>query len=296
MRSIIGIGINQSNLCQLSAADLDRVCSDIAAFGFNSVRFAVDWGYLANFIGRVNYAPVRQVASTLAKHGLTALPVIGIHYPFVHSPAAFAEFTRTVVQIFGAVAAYEVWNEPNLWAFGIGGPAEFLTYLRAAAPIIRSVGAKVIHGGLAAYPDHRALWMRNYSPTTWLKELYNAGESGDYDLFGYHPYSITTAEKWVDPGTTPFGIAQITALDELRRVRGDVRPYAFTEIGYDTGKIDTGIAARYLAQQMPAMNERADAHWLFCWRDTPGDGGNYGLVTANNAPKTLIYNAAKQIL
>lgn len=291
------IGVNQSNLCQLTPADLDRVCGDIAAYGFESVRFAVNWGNLANFLGAVNYGPVERVARALSKHGLTPLPAIGIHYPRKHSPATFGVFTKRCVDIFGLIPAYEVWNEPNLKAFSIGTPKQFLAYLRAAAPIIRAVGAAVIHGGLAACPDHRFLWMpRDYSPAVWLNELYAAGESNDYDMFGYHPYSFDATQKWLDPESHPFGIDQLTLLDASRTRRGDVRSYAFTEIGYDTAKVDAVTAARYLTAQMPAMRERANQHWLFCWRDTPGDGGQYGLVGANNAPKLPLYNAVRGLL
>lgn len=290
------LGVNQSNLCQLGAADLDRVCREIAAYGFASVRFAVNWGNLANFLGSVNYGPVERVAKALQKHGLTPLPALGINYPRKHSPTTFGVFTKRCVDIFGPLPAYEVWNEPNLWAFGIGTPKQFLTYLRAAAPVIRAAGAAVIHGGLAAYPDHKVLWLRNYSPTTWLNELYAAGENGDYDLFGYHPYSITAAEKWTDPNDAPYGIDQITLLDAARIRRGDTRPYAFTEIGYDTAKVDSVTAARYLRDQMPAMRNHANHHWLFCWRDTTGDGGKYGLLNANNTPKLPLYNAVRGLL
>lgn len=127
------IGINQSNLTQLAQPDMDRVCAAIAAYGFTSVRFAVDWGSLANWLGKVNYGPVQRVADALAKAGLTPLPVLGIHYPFVKSPAAFGVFTQGVVDIFRA-PFYEVWNEPNLWGFSIGTPADYLKYLRVAPP------------------------------------------------------------------------------------------------------------------------------------------------------------------
>lgn len=290
------LGINQSNLCQLGAADLDRVCGDIAAYGFTSVRFAVDWGNLSNLWGSVNYGPVERVAKALDKHSLTPLPVLGIHHPWVHSPSAFGVFTKRCVDIFGPLPAYEVWNEPNLPAFGIGTPPKFLTYLRAAAPIIRATGSAVIHGGLAAMPDRRGWWSRDYAPDTWLVELYAAGENNDYDLFGYHPYSFDTAQKWCDPADRPFGIEQITALDAARARRGDTRPYAFTEIGYDTVKVDAVTAARYLTAQMPAMQIRANHNWLFTWRDTAGDGGNYGLVSANNTPKLPLYNAVRGLL
>lgn len=290
------IGTNQSDLCQLSAPDLDRVCGDIAAYGFTSVRFAADWGWLSNLWGSVNYKPLERVADALDKHKLTALPAVGIHYPRFHSPASFKVFTERVVDIYGPLPAYEVWNEPNLNGFSIGTPAKFLTYLKAAAPVIRAAGSAVIHGGLAAFPDRRSWWARDYSPTTWLNELYAAGESNDYDLFGYHPYSFDTAQKWCDPTARPFGIDQIAQLDACRARRGDVRPYAFTEIGYDTAKVDAVTAARHLCAQMPAMRQQSNHNWLFCWRDTAGDGGKYGLVNANNTRKLPLYNAVRELI
>lgn len=286
------IGINQSNLVQLAPADLDRVCGCIAEYGFRSVRFAVDWGALSNFLGSVNYGPVERVATALAKAGLEALPVLGIHYPFIHSPAAFGKFTTRVVQIFGA-PAYEVWNEPNLWAFSIGSPASYLAYLRAAAPIIRASGAKVISAGLAVTIDRQLLWMRQYSPTTWLQAMYDAGESNDYDVFGYHPYALTADEKFADPATAPYGISIMTAMDKLRATHNDTRPYAYTEVGFDTNKIPTATAAQWLPQQSATL---VGDQWLFCWRDTTGDGGNYGLVDATDKPKTVLYDAVKPLL
>jgi hypothetical protein len=289
------IGINQSNLVQLTQPDLDRVCTQIAAYGFSSVRFAVDWGVLSSFVGAVNYTPVQRAADALKRAGLSALPVLGIHYPFVHSPTSFGKFTARVVSIFGA-PAYEVWNEPNLWTFGIGSPATYLSYLRAAAPIIRDSGAKVISAGLAAYPDRKVLWLRQYSPVTWLAGLYAAGETGDYDLFGYHPYALTVDEKWANPDSLPYGIEMIGALDALRTQHNDSRPYAFTEIGYDTARISIPTAAQWLPQQSTLLATHTAHQWLFCWRDTIGDGGKYGLVDANNQPKTVLFDAVKPLI
>lgn len=289
------IGINQSNLVQLSQPDLDRVCTQIAAYGFTSVRFAVDWGILANWLGKVNYGPVQRTAGALNKAGLTALPVLGIHYPHGATPISFAAFTKRVVGILGA-PAYEVWNEPNLWTFGIGSPANYLKYLRAAAKPIRDSGAQVISAGLAAYPDRQKLWMRNYSPTTWLQGLYNAGENGDYDLFGYHPYALTVDEKFTDPTKAPYGITVIDNLDKLRADHNDSRPYAFTEIGYDTARISIPTVAQWLPQQSTLLATHTAHQWLFCWRDTIGDGGNYGLVDGADRPKAALFDAVKSLL
>lgn len=292
-------GVNQSNLTQLTASDLDRVCRDIANYGFTAVRFAADWAWLSNFLGTVNYGPLNRVKSTLHYYGLTPLPAVGIHYPWKHSPEAFGEFTKRVVDIFGDIPAYEVWNEPNLRAFNLGTPKQFLAYLRAAAPHIRAVGSKVIHGGLAACPNHQFLWMpRNYSPETWLKGLYDAGENNDYDLLGYHPYPLTEAEKFAPPQSMPFGISQIAAMGALRGPRGDFRRYSFTEVGYDTNKVALPTATEHMTIQMRAgrASEFVADSWVFCWRDTKGDGGNYGLVDAKNQPKEPYFSAVKDLI
>lgn len=287
-------GVNQSNLAQMSTADLDKTCGGIAAYGFTAVRFAANWGNLANLFGSVNYGPLVNVQKALKKHALTPLPAVGCHYPWKHSPAAFGEFTRRVVDIFGPIPAYEVWNEPNLKAFNIGTPKNFLGYLRAAAPHIRAAGSKVIHGGLAACPNHQFLWMpRNYSPETWLKGLYDAGENNDYDLLGYHPYPLTEAEKFVAPSSSPFGVSQIGAMNALRSARGDFRPYSFTEVGYDINKVSLARATEYITEQFADLSA---AKWVFCWRDTKGDGGNYGLVDARGIPKQPYYDAVKDLI
>lgn len=291
-------GVNQSNLAQLSAGDLDRVCADIANYGFTAVRFAANWGNLANFWGSVNYGPLVNVQRALAKHGLTPLPVVGCHYPWKHSPASFGAFTKRVVEIFGPLPAYEVWNEPNLKAFNIGTPKQFLGYLRAAAPHIRAVGSQVIHGGLAACPDHKFLWWpQDYSPENWLKGLYDAGEDNDYDLLGYHPYPLTEAGKFVSPTERPFpfGVGQIAAMNHIRYARRDYRLFSFTEVGYDTDRVSIDLVGEYFRHQHATLMNEGEP-WVFCWRDTPGDFGNYGLVDAQNRPKQPYYSAVKELI
>lgn len=287
-------GVNQSNLAQMSLSELDKVCRDISEFGFTAVRFAADWAWLSNFLGAVNYQPLHRVRSVLHYYGLTPLPVLGCHLPlFNNSPQQFGAFTKRVIDMFGEIPAYEVWNEPNLWAFFNNSPAAFLKYLRAATPHIRAAGSQSIHGGLAAYPNHQFLWLRNYSPETWLKGLYDAGENNDYDLLGYHPYPLTEQEKFAAPSSRPFGVSQIGAMNNLRSSRGDFRPYSFTEVGYDINKVSLARASEYIAEQFTDLSA---AKWVFCWRDTKGDGGNYGLVDARGIPKEPYFSAVKGLI
>lgn len=286
------LGINQSDLAQMKAAKLDSTCAAIKAAGFESVRFAADWGYLSNLFGSTDYNPLWRVKAALDKHKLIAMPCVGIHYPFNHPVTGFANFTAKVVSIFGAVPYYEVWNEPNLVAFQIGGPASYVKYLKAAAPKIRAKGSKVISAGLAAYPTYVGPLGKNWEPAAWLEAMYAAGENNDYDVLGYHPYSCLADQNatFVDPATNPFGIAQIQALKDVQATHNDTRPMAYTEVGYITpSKVSLANASTWLETQLedhPATGPT----WFFCWEDTAGDGGAYGIRTSAGVPKQPYYD------
>ncbi len=291
------IGINQSNLCQLSAANLATTLDGIAAMGFTSVRFAVDWSLLSNPQGSTNYAPVTAVNNALVARGLTPMPCLGIHYPFVHISTAFGGFVGNCVDIFGSIPFYEVWNEPNLLAFSIGTPATYVKYLKAAAPKIRAVGAQVISAGLAAFPTYSSIVGKTYSPVDWLNGMYAGGESGDYDLLGYHPYSFTNKQVWADPRTNPFGIAQINALKAVQATKGDTRGMAFTEVGYDTpAKVTLADASDWLTWQLANEDPTNPPTWFFCYQDTSGDGGAYGIKNSSGVSKGVYYDTVAALV
>ncbi|WP_157516808.1 hypothetical protein [Mycobacterium sp. MS1601] len=277
----------------MTATKLATTLDEIAAMGFESVRFAVDWGYLSNIFGSTNYAPVIAVKNALVARDLIPMPCLGIHYPLNHNATAFGNFVGKCVEIFGDVPYYEVWNEPNLIAFYIGTPATYVTYLKAAAPHIRAVGSQVISGGMAAYPTFQSPLGKNWSPVDWLNGMYAGGENGDYDLLGYHPYSIKDDQNatFVDPQTNPFGIAQINALKAVQASHSDTRPMAFTEVGYITpGKVTEQDASNWLTWQLANQDPNFPVTWFFCYQDTAGDGGGYGITTTTGAHKGVYYD------
>lgn len=291
------IGINQSDLCQLKDVDLYSVCEDIAEFGFKSVRFAVDWGYHSNFLGVTDYNPARRVAKALNEFRLEPLPVLGIHYPFISPASGFGNHVAKVVDIFGDCDYYEVWNEPNLIGFNVrGGVNGFMNYLAAASPRIRNVGSQVISGGLAAYPTFGPY---NKSPHWWYDEMQSIeGDRNLYDLFGYHPYSINADQNatFADPRTNPFGIEQLSILQDLMAIDGNTRPIAITEVGYVTTISNLVSCMDNLAYQLDSMRKYDMPTWVFCWRDTPGDGGTFGFVDKYNQPKGIYYEWMKSLV
>lgn len=303
------IGINQSNLLQMNDVELNKQCAAMADFGFDSVRFAVDWAQMNSLFFATNFGSLSRVAKALVSHGLTPMPVLGCHLPWGGDKGvdAWAVFVRKCLDILGPLPYYEVWNEPNLPAFKIGGPQTYVKYLRAANGVIRQIqGAKIISAGMAAYSSSKGLFGQTCSPADFLSGMYISGEHIGtepdlYDYFGNHPYTLTNEffAKYVSPRSpSAFGMTHMDKLDKTREVARDTRPYAFTEIGYDTGKVAIKDCVTYLESQLMDLHSLyPDAPiWLFTWKDTPGDGGNLGIVDKNNKPKGDYYDFVKGIL
>lgn len=149
-------------------------------------------------------------------------------------PATYAAFVERLARRWhGQVAAYEIWNEPDLakWWSPAPDPAAYVALLRAAGQRIRAAdpAAQVISGGLAG------------GNVTFLDALYDAGMTGaDLDGIGVH---MSTACRVDMPGVyyrEPDGrIGQFafTGYRELYQEsveRGDDKPIWMTEMGIST--------------------------------------------------------------
>src|SRR5439155_16083437 len=91
------------------------------------------------------------------------------------------------------VAAWEVWNEPNIAAFWSPKPDPVLyaRLLAAAAAAIRETDphALVLSGGLATASDRSN--GRTIAPETFLAALYRRGVRHTFDAVAVHPYAYT---------------------------------------------------------------------------------------------------------
>jgi aryl-phospho-beta-D-glucosidase BglC (GH1 family) len=100
---------------------------------------------------------------------------------FTHPPTNVADFANFMTQLAtrykGQVAAYEIWNEPNLnyeWGEQTPDPAAYTELLKAAYTAVKAVdpAAKVISGGLATTGDGSAT---AYGDLDFLRGMYEAG-------------------------------------------------------------------------------------------------------------------------
>jgi hypothetical protein len=80
----------------------------------------------------------------------------------------------------GVVAAYEIWNEPNLAQFFNGTPADMAKLTKRAADVIHSIdpAAKVVCSSITS----------DYG-VSWLKKYLAAGAGQYCDVIGYHFYN-----------------------------------------------------------------------------------------------------------
>ena len=149
-------------------------------------------------------------------------------------PAAYATFVGQMAHHWkGRVAAYEIWNEPDLakWWHPAPSPTDYAALLKASAAKIRAEdpAAKVISGGLAG------------GNVTFLDALYEAGMTGaDIDGIGVH---MSTACRVDMPGVyyrEPDGRVGQFAFTGYRELyqesveRGAAEEIWMTEVGIST--------------------------------------------------------------
>jgi polysaccharide biosynthesis protein PslG len=174
----------------------------------------------------------------------------------------------------GQIAAYQVWNEPNLsreWGGQEPSAEAYLALLRACSDAIHAADpdAIVISAGLAPTGTHDASAHRD---DLFLQELYDAGFAGVADVVGAH------APGFAPPAYGPDDAeadgqgrwATFRRIEDLRKImvrNGDAaRQMAILEFGYTTDPVNPAYAWFALDEetQASALLEAYDyavAHW-----------------------------------
>lgn len=232
-----GYGVN---LADLSNAYL------IQDIGFNYIKGFVNWGTVEAEEGHYRWIDPDNILQ--AAEGARAGVLLRIHgvppwarpenTPLSHPPANLAHFERFMRAIAaryrGRVAAYEIWNEPNLnyeWGYRPPNPAEYTALLKTAYRAIKAEdpAALVISAGLA--PTGEGNPPESLGVLAFIEGMYQAGAKGYFDAMGSHPYTYGRAPDYRSPGEITFD--QVDQLHDLMLEHGDGdTPIWITEMGW----------------------------------------------------------------
>ena len=204
-------------------------------------------------------------------------------------PVLFAEFCGAVAERYkGRIAAYEVWNEPNLareWGGQPPNPAAYVELLKACYLAIKAAdpAAMVISAGLAPTEQDDEMAMNDLK---FYEGMYAAGAAPYFDLLGAHApgYQSPPERAPADAAADPFWQSGVWVFRHVENVRGLMvaqgdgdKQIAITEMGwtsdtvnptYSWYAVDEATRADYLVRAFEyargalAAVDRRDEHGL----------------------------------
>lgn len=244
-----GFGFSTARLLYLSTAEQAAWLSDMRSLGMTWVRIDVSWADIqANNSSTYNWGLHDSLLQQAQTYGIAVDGVIEFTPAWARSSACqsdyrcepadfntYANFTKAAVQHFGSkMAAYEIWNEPNMNWYPTPSTAKYTQMLKLSANAMRSANPSVaiISAGLAP----ACTCGRDISRLDFVKGMYANGAKGYFTALGDHPYSYPappsdyqTWSAWSQMSQTPVSIRSIMADN------GDaVTPVWMTEMGAPT--------------------------------------------------------------
>lgn len=293
----IGFSVG-GELLGLPPAQMRRDLDDIERSGARWVRADLAWSSIEERRGHRSWSDVDRLVRESRARGLSVLGLLAYTPAWARpgcatdkcppdDPQDFASFARAAAERYDAddVAAWEVWNEPNIPEFWSPRPdidryARLLdvtvSALRAARP-----RAIVVSAGLA--PAASETSGGQVAPVDVIGRLYELGVAQRVDAIGIHPYAGTDLP--LDAPEKEF--ARLPALHRVLLEHGAAgTPMWITEYGVSTDQTSTRRQAAALQQ---ALRRLEDGQWpwlqvLFVYRLRDAEDG-YGVLREDRTPK-----------
>jgi hypothetical protein len=266
----------------VNLADLGKAYL-INDLGFGWGKGFVNWGTVETRPGEYRWIDADNVVDALGDqqvkilmrvHGTPdwARPEGSSHTHPPDDPEDFARFmTALATRYKGQVAAYEIWNEPNLhyeWGNFSPDPAAYTELLKAAYVAVKAVDpdAIIVSGGLSTTGDGSPT---AYGDLDFLQGMYDAGAAGYFDALGSHPYTFGNPPETDDPwGLSLSRVAEQYAV--MVRNGDDDTPVWITEMGWvlqsswDLGEHQrTTVTEAEQAQYLSEAIAKIHADWPF---------------------------------
>ncbi|MBI4671385.1 MAG: hypothetical protein HY741_06910 [Chloroflexi bacterium] len=228
------------------------------------------------------------------------------------SVPAYAEFARRVAERYrGKIAAYVIWNEPNLaieWGNQKPDARAYAELLRAASEKIRAMdpAARIIAAALAPTNENSD---RAQDDRAYLRALYAAGARDAFDALGAHPYAFALPPDAPRDANAGLNFARLDDWRYIMVENGDAgKNIWITEFGYPTEQppgygtrvVPESAQAEYLARAFEKTRAEFPFVELFTvWnivRDLPAtdEQTGYTLIRADGSFKPA-YAAIQQL-
>ena len=227
------------NMADLSLAYL------VNDMGLVWAKSYVNWATVESEPGQFNWVDADNIVDAFSDQEINIL--MRVHgtpdwakptdSPYTHPPddmVDFAKFMTALARRYkGQVAAYEIWNEPNLayeWGYLEPDPAAYTKMLKAAYEAIKAVDpdALVISGGLATTGNGSD---DAYGDLAFLQGMYEAGAKGYFDALGSHPYAYGRPPDIIDPDG--LSLSRVVDQHEVMQANHDGQtPIWITETGW----------------------------------------------------------------
>ncbi|HEV2068751.1 MAG TPA: cellulase family glycosylhydrolase [Acidimicrobiales bacterium] len=290
-------------------SDRSAVLDKLATAGVRWVRIDIGWSWFEYAgKGRVDQAMLARANKLVdsARHrGINVLLMVSNTPQWANGglaenvpptdPADYADFMRYIAgQFAGRVAAWQIWNEPNIDVFwSTTDPAQYAGLVRAAYPAIKSAdpNAKVVIGGVSLNDD------------PWLSRMYDAGVTGSYDVLAAHPYQNPSdrGPEFPDDGNI-WTLDHIRAVRALMVARGEVAKGLWaTEFGWSSDVVSEEVQADFLKRSLRFFAEQhpyvSNVFWYNARAKATGNlvEDGYGLLRRDLTEKPA-YKALKTTL
>lgn len=235
------VGVNAHLLwSDWTDAQRNAALDKFAQAGITWIRLDIGWASV-EYRGRGIYEDwfltrIDTVLDAARARGINVMAILWSTPPWagggptnaVPATADYASIAKFMAGRFrGKVAAWEVWNEPNLSSFWASKSAsQYAALVRAAYPAFKAgdPGAAVVIGGVSEADD------------PWLAQMYAAGVAGSYDVLAPHPYQGPSDQgpELPDDGTI-YRLTHLSRVRDLMVSRGDgAKQLWIGEIGWST--------------------------------------------------------------
>jgi polysaccharide biosynthesis protein PslG len=289
----------------------ERTLPLVEAAGFDTVVQLFAWWEIEPTQGQFIWQAADEAVAGAEYYGLNLIVRLDKHPTWANAdpltpgapPVDLAEYDRWVRRVAaryqGRVAAYIIWNEPNLaeeWSDLPPDPAAYVEVLRVGYQAVKETdpNALVISAGLAPTNTQNEEAMDD---RLFLVAMYEAGAADYFDRLGVHPYGFGYPPDDARHAHEGLNLARLQDLREIMLDHGDERRVWITEMGWTIQgnehsawqEVTSAQQADYLTAALALI--RRNWPWvelITVWNlggENNPDWGGYSLLEEDGAPR-----------